>query len=100
MTATVAVCRPNQIAIRRVATCPTCKRRRRFSAIEAAWYGSIWTCCACGDSWGDGERMPRPFCRGWRTKAAARARCTWQVGVRIGSAAHREFIRAELADQS
>jgi hypothetical protein len=97
MTAAVHVCRPNQIALRRIATCPTCKRRRRFSAIDAAWYGPIWTCCGCGDSWGEGERMPRPFCRGWRKQATDRARRTWQHGVRIGSPAHREFIHAELS---
>jgi hypothetical protein len=30
------------------------------------WYGTMWTCLACGDQWADGELLERPFMRGWR----------------------------------
>lgn len=54
--------------------CPTCGKRRTFSCAFTPWYGWLETCLGCGDSWQDGERMPRPFARGWREKAIQRAR--------------------------
>jgi len=30
------------------------------------WYGTQWTCLACGDRWADGELLERPWRRGWR----------------------------------
>ncbi len=62
---------------RRIAYCPTEDRRRRFVTRAQAWYGTEWTCLGCGDSWCDGERGYRPFERGWRPKAIARARDRW-----------------------
>jgi hypothetical protein len=35
------------------------------------WYGTLWSCMACGDSWSDGERLERPFSRGWRAEKIA-----------------------------
>ncbi len=65
------------VKMRRVMHCPTCQCRRRFFGWAQEWYSAIWTCCHCGDSWSDGERMGRPFARGWRQEAAARAKRNW-----------------------
>lgn len=62
---------------RRIAFCSTENKRRRFYTRSQAWYGTTWTCLSCGDSWQDGERGYRPFMRGWRVKAIARARERW-----------------------
>lgn len=64
--------------IRRVGTCPCCKDRRRIVGFFQEWYGTTWTCCGCGDSWADGEILPRPFCRGWRGQAIAKAKVRWR----------------------
>jgi hypothetical protein len=73
----VVICRPETFLIRRIALCPTCKQKRRFVAEDAPWYGPRWTCCACGDSFGDGERLLRPARRGWRKEASAKAKRLW-----------------------
>lgn len=62
---------------RRIVYCPTCDRNRRFVTMHQHWYGTTWTCCACGDSWADGERLTRPFSPGWRQKAAVAAKKRW-----------------------
>lgn len=67
---------------RRVTRCPTCDRRRRFVVMLQPWYDPIWTCCACGDAWAGGERLPRPFARGWRARESARARARWATAGR------------------
>jgi ribosomal protein S27AE len=54
--------------------CPTCQARRTFTATHQAWYGWLLTCLGCGDRWQDGERLPRPFARGWRQQEIAAAR--------------------------
>ncbi len=59
--------------------CPTCRRRTRKVARCYAYYGALVTCCACGEQWSDGEMCPRPFRRGWRDEAAARARAEWKA---------------------
>lgn len=64
---------------RRVMHCPTCKRRRRFYVWAQDWYDPVATCCACGDAWSGGERMPRPTSRGWRAEAAAQAKAAWRA---------------------
>lgn len=71
------VCRPATVTFRSVRHCPTCDCRRRMVDVWAVWYGSTTTCCACGDSWADGYRLQRPFARGWRKAASARARQRW-----------------------
>ncbi len=66
-TQAVNVCGGGGFPLRRIAACPTCKQRRRFAGLDSGpYYGVAWTCCACGDSWADGERLERPFLRGWR----------------------------------
>lgn len=62
---------------RRIVHCPTCQKRRRWVGWAQEWYSTIWTCCGCGDSFGDGERMERPFKRGWRSEAIKRAKADW-----------------------
>lgn len=72
------ICAPSPTQVRRrILPCPTCERRRRFVCRLYEWYGWMVTCCGCGDSWEDGERLPRPFARGWRAAAIARARAAW-----------------------
>lgn len=91
------ICRPSTINVRKILDCPTCKQRRRFAGFDSPpWYGITLTCCACGDTWTDGERMERPFARGWRVKSAAKAKATWATAVRLGSPAHQRFIREQL----
>jgi len=78
--ACVMVCAPTaQRTQRRILNCPTCKQRRRFICTLYEWYGWLVTCCACGDSWEDGERLPRPFARGWREQAKAKAKAAWKA---------------------
>jgi hypothetical protein len=94
---TPTICRPATIDVRLIRDCPTCQQRRRFAGFDSPpWYGVILTCCACGDTWSDGERQERPFARGWREKSAAKARALWASAVRYGSAEHRAFVRARL----
>lgn len=54
--------------------CPTCQRMRRMHGWYVEWYGTTWTCAGCGDQWSDGERLPRPFARGWRQRNIKHAR--------------------------
>lgn len=78
--ALIHICRPSdQHYIRRVMHCPTCDRRRRFVVLVAEWYDPLFTCCACGDSFATEGRLERPFARGWRQKASARARRAWNA---------------------
>ena len=82
----VHVCSPRTVTFRSVRHCPTCRTRRRMVGVAAVWYGATWTCCTCGDSWGDGERLPRPFARGWRTRAADIARRRWAAAPAVADA--------------
>lgn len=96
---TPVICRPDVYLRRRVLSCPTCKRRRRFAWSEAAWYGATVTCCSCGDSWTNGERHERPFRRGWRKEAAAQARRIWEVAPPFDRAEHSRWLRAQFGDE-
>jgi len=92
-TQVVNLCGSGGFPLRRIAVCPNCKQRRRFAGLDSGpYYGAVWTCCACGDSWSDGERLERPFQRGWRVKAIADARDVW------ARARSRAEHRAWLAD--
>jgi hypothetical protein len=92
------LCRPSAINVRKILDCPTCRRRRRFAGFDTPpWYGITLTCCACGDTWTDGERAERPFARGWRVKSAKKAKATWAAAVRYGSPEHRAFVHAQIA---
>lgn len=79
----IYVCSPTPLAtVRRIIRCPNCKTRRRFVVTYYEWYGALATCCACGDQWSDGERLPRPFARGWRKVATAKAKAQWASATR------------------
>lgn len=95
-----SICRPDEFLIRRILHCPNCQRRRRFAVREAAWYGFTATCCACGDSWSDGERQMRPTRRGWRAEASAAARRTWAAAGTFDQAAHHEWLRRQIGAAS
>jgi hypothetical protein len=87
---------PDSIAVRRISYCPTCDKRRRFSGTDALWYGPIWTCLGCGDRWSDGERLERPFKRGWREASRRDARKVWDTAVRLSGPEHRMWLDAQL----
>ena len=73
----IIICRPRGLTGRGIRHCPTCKHRRRFVRRWEMWYGWDEQCTACGDRWQDGERCPRPFVRGWRKEATAKAKERW-----------------------
>lgn len=58
--------------------CPTCAKATRFVEIHVPWYGWTSSCLRCGDSWQDGERLERPFARGWRPRAIEEARARYR----------------------
>ncbi len=84
---------PRGIVRRLVRHCPNCKRRRRFVQSYGGWYGDTLTCVACGDAWSEGQRMERPFARGWRKQAINHARAQWAAAM-----SPREFRAAIRAD--
>lgn len=79
----VAVCSaPQNVVRRRFLNCWNCETKRRVAQVyQGVWYGDHFYCCHCGDGWGEGETMPRPFARGWREKAIIRAREYWDSAV-------------------
>lgn len=89
---TVAICGGGGFWYRRLLHCPTCERRRRFVIHWELWYGDAATCLGCGDRWMDGERGERPFARGWREKAKAKARERYAAAM-----TYRQFRVAEHA---
>ena len=97
----LVVCSPTRATARRVVLCPTCGTRRRVVVSLFVWYSSLWTCCTCGESWSDGEILPRPFRRGWRTDEARRARREWNQATTWAdaTAAMRAEIDAYINDR-
>lgn len=72
------VCRPSDRFLRRrIIRCPFEERQQEMVIRFEEWYGPTVYCCGCGDSWSDGELMPRPFYRGWRHDQARRHRRLW-----------------------
>lgn len=57
--------------------CAGARRRVVSSWPSSPYYGPHFTCCHCGDQWGDGELMERPFRPGWRDENTARAKRLW-----------------------
>lgn len=92
----VTICHPERNYARLVRHCPTCARRRRFVGLVAEWYPTVWTCCACGDSWSEGYRMERPFARNWRADACTRARRAWAEGTTLRAALQRAISGESL----
>jgi len=94
----VVICRPPSFPIRRILTCPTEGRRRRMAGRDhGPFYGPMLTCLGCGDSWSCGERLERPFRRGWRKDAVTEAQQAWVEAGRYTRAEYRAWLDAELA---
>ena len=53
----------------RTMDCYTCGTIQRMLCQFQDWYGWTITCLTCGEQWQDGERVERPFMRGWRKLA-------------------------------
>lgn len=92
----VIICRPNTFLTRRIAYCPNCRTKRRMVDAYAVWYGTTRSCCGCGDSWDDGELRPRPFKRGWRTEAIARAKAKWDASQAFDGADFKAWYYEQL----
>jgi hypothetical protein len=66
------------IARRIVFKCWTCEKRTpHVMKWDGAWYGTTDYCIVCLDGWQDGERMGRPFQRGWKKERAAYIKRLW-----------------------
>lgn len=74
----MAICGPGaQVVSTRVRFCINCKRRRRFyvsRSKELDYYGEYGTCLTCGEQYGGGEWLPRPFAPRWRVANVAKAK--------------------------
>ena len=93
---TVHICRPDTFPLRNTADCPTCGSRQRFAAYDAAWYGPTWTCLGCGDRFGDGERLPRPFKPRWRKENIAVAQRIWDEAKGLTDADHHAWMAEQM----
>jgi hypothetical protein len=91
----VVICRPPRgVVRRRYLRCWNCQTVRRCVQIfTGIWYPDEFWCCHCGDGWGDGQRMERPFQRGWRQKSITNAQRYWRTALRPA-----EFKAAWQAD--
>ena len=87
---------PRNVVRRHIARCWNCETDRRIVQVYGgAWYPSTFYCCHCGDGWGDGERLERPFARGWRQKSIRRAKQYWREA--LTPDAFLDCVRADLA---
>jgi hypothetical protein len=57
-----------------VMPCPNCGSDQEFWCEYHMWYGWYKTCLGCGERWGDGERLERPFMPKWRQKSIEEAK--------------------------
>lgn len=100
----VTVCSPPQGIVRRhYLHCWNCKTKRRcVEVFGGIWYPSTFYCVFCGDGWGDGETLARPFARGWRQKAIARAKRYWREALspEAYKAALKAAMRAEFPEEA
>lgn len=79
---------------RRRATCPTCEAETDFvAAFSGAYYGDILTCTGCGDAWSEGQRLERPFRRGWRAESIRRAQQRFEAAL-----PHEDYLAAVSAE--
>ena len=74
----INIARPDLFACRRD-YCPTCKHPVYAIGWHEPWYGWTVTCLGCGDMWQDGERVSRPFERGWRRQRIEGAKRFWRL---------------------
>lgn len=63
--------------VRTMHRCPCCERLRPMAGFHQEWYGTTWCCLGCGDRFVDGERLPRPFAPGWRSRSATQGQVWW-----------------------
>jgi ribosomal protein L37AE/L43A len=96
----VIICSPAEYLRRSIVYCPVCRTKRRFVGREAAWHGTTWHCCGCGDVWADGERQPRPARKGWRAEAIARAKQLWEQAAPFDRAAYERWLYEQLGELS
>ena len=95
--AVVHINAPARYTYRKMLRCFNCEQVRRCVVTQAGvWYSATATCCHCGDSWADGEALERPFARGWRKKAVAKARKQWDES----AAYDKRIVRAMLDRES
>lgn len=92
----VIVCSPSTFLLRRVRKCPTCQKRRRMVGRDQVWYGRTFTCLGCGDSWENGELLPRPFKRAWRVAAIAEAKRTWARAADFAGLDYQEWFNEQI----
>ena len=70
----VYVCAPDPDAFElKKIGCGNCNKRSWFVCVHYEWYGWNVTCLRCGDTWEDGEMLPRPWMPQWREKSIANA---------------------------
>lgn len=80
---TIHICAPAPDDVQLIrGHCPTCGSSRRLTAQHYEWYGWSVTGLRCGEGWSDGERLARPFERGWRKKSV---RTAWKTYTRARS---------------
>lgn len=85
MTATIpasgiVACLPdNRFLRRRYQRCPVDECITEQVVRFELWHGPTIWCTRCGDTWSDGEMLPRPLARGWRRTAQRAARRLWDL---------------------
>jgi hypothetical protein len=96
----VSVNMPDNRYLRKtIVRCPVCECMTEMVARHEAYYGTTLSCCRCGDSWGDGERYPRPFARGWRKAAVKKHRKLWDRATHGPPPTFQELYPYEYAEQ-
>jgi hypothetical protein len=83
----IVICGSGGVRIQEHWTCPECKvdgARLLVRWPSSGYYGPLMT-CECGDEYGDGYRLERPFARGWRQKAQAKFEEDWPSALPEGS---------------
>lgn len=77
--AVAVICGGGGVDRREILRCPIdeCMTEVVVHYSSSPYYGPICYCTKCGEYWSDGELAPRPFARGWRRKAQAKARKRW-----------------------
>lgn len=72
-----------RIQRRRFDLCPACKTADSWivtAHASSGYWPPIHACTNCGDRWSDGERLERPFRRGWRQQSVNAAQQDWEAG--------------------
>lgn len=75
----VHIYRPTSWSRRRIVFCPVDGRRTECVVTTYLWHEPRVQCVRCGEGWAGGVMFERPFARGWRKQAQARARALWDA---------------------